>query len=208
MRQSDTSKAANESKFAYGDAKALYFMYLMCFATDEVRYCNYVNEYMRAHLRKAGEEINGYYREKRIDLFWCSSLAGMGAALLTAGKHEWKEDIYVILCKIASIMTDSMWKKPNCQCYENAGSVEFLMDMFDVTRDGTFLHQAKTVAKYIYTQRFYNAQKDVQFTGGTKRSSSYDYGAGAAGAMRAILRADGYVHGRQYILGDLRNLKL
>lgn len=97
-----------------------------------------------------------------------------------------------------------MWGQSNSQYHGNAGSVEFLMDMFELTRDGTFLYQAKAIAKYIYTQRFYDLQGHVQFLDETRNCTSYAYGTGAAGTMRAILRADGYVYNRLYMQGDLK----
>lgn len=123
-----------------------------------------------------------------------------------ASYHAWDEKEKVVMGLLTAM--DSMWAQSDCQCHGNAGSVEFLMDMFDVMRDGTFLYQARAVAKYIYTKRFYDSKGNVQFADETKQSTRYDYGTGAAGAMRAILRADGYVYGRLYMLGDLGKRKL
>lgn len=194
--------------FAYGEAGLFYFMYLMYVVTDRAEYHDYVNECLPAYLKKVEEEVNGYYQEKKTDLSWCNGLVGIGTALLAIGQHEWKAEIYPVLRKISGILTDSMWLQSGSQCYGNAGSVEFLMDTFYVTRDSTFLYQAKTIAHYIYTQRFYDSQGNVQFTDETGQSTCYDYGTGAVGTMRAILFADGYVYDRLYMPGDLRKRKL
>ncbi len=208
-KQGNFPKAERGLGIAHGEAGLLYFMHLMCVVTDKAEYRDYVNVSLPAYLKKVEEEVNSYYREKKkIDISWCNGLAGMGMALLSIGQYTWKSEIYPILCKISKIITDSMWAQSGCQCHGNAGSVEFLMDMFDVTRDGAFLYQARAVAKYIYTQRFYDSKGNVQFADETKQSTRYDYGTGAAGAMRAILRADGYVYGRLYMLGDLGKRKL
>lgn len=206
-KQGKRLKEVSGLGFAHGEAGLFYFMYLMYVVTDRAEYHDYVNECLPAYLKRVEGEVNGYYQEKKTDLSWCNGLVGIGTALLTIGQHEWKAELYPILCKISGILTDSMWLQSGSQCYGNAGSVEFLMDMFYVTRDGTFLHQAKTIAHYIYTQRFYDSQGNVQFTDETRQSICYDYGTGAVGTMRAILFADGYVYDRLYMLGDLRKRK-
>lgn len=201
----DKARAAADSicasfvKRADKQAGVLYFMQMMRAATDEPAYHDYIATRLPALLEKVEAEINCYRQKKKADLSWCGGLAGIGTALLAIERQEKRRDIYLLLGDIAKIITASMWEQPNSLCHGNAGSVEFLMDMFDVTRDGTFLYQAKTIAKYIYTQRFYDSQGHVRFTDETKRSACYDYGTGATGAMRAILRAEGWVRGRIYL---------
>lgn len=208
-KQGKRLKEVSGLGFAHGEAGLFYFMYLMYVVTDRAEYHDYVSECLPAYLKKVEEEVNGYYQEKKkTDLSWCNGLVGIGTALLAIGRQEWKAEIYPVLRKISGILTDSMWLQSGCQYYGNAGSVEFLMDMFYVTRDGAFLYQAKTIAHYIYTQRFYDSQGNVQFTDETKQSTCYDYGTGAVGTMRAILFADGYVYDRLYMPGDLRKRKL
>lgn len=208
-KQGKRLKEVSGLGFAHGEAGLFYFMYLMYVVTDRAEYHDYVNECLPAYLKRVEGEVNGYYREKKkTDLSWCNGLVGIGTALLVIGQHEWKAEIYPVLRKISGILTDSMWQQSGSQCYGNAGSVEFLMDTFYVTRDSTFLYQAKTIAHYIYTQRFYDSQGNVQFTDETGQSTCYDYGTGAVGTMRAILFADGYVYDRLYMPGDLRKRKL
>lgn len=207
-KQENFPKAERGLGFAHGEAGLLYFMHLMSVVTDKAEYRDYVNVSLPTYLKKVEEEVNSHYREKKkTDVSWCNGLSGIGTALLSIGQYVWKSEIYPILCKISKVITDSMWAQSGCQCHGNAGSVEFLMDMFYEMRDGTFLYQAKAVAKYIYTQRFYDLQGNARFTDETKQSPRYDYGTGAAGAMRAILRADGWVYDRLYMLGDLKKLK-
>lgn len=207
-KQEGLVKEVNGIGFAHGEVGLLYFMYLMSSVTNKTIYCDYINAHLTAYLKKVEAEINSYcYEKKKIDLSWCKGLAGIGTALLVIGQHGWRNEIYPILYKISKIMTDSMWAQSNCQCHGNAGSVEFLMDMFDSTQDDSFLYQARVVAKYIYTQRLYDSQGNAQFTDETKWNTYYDYGIGAIGAMRAILRTEGYIHGRLYMLRDVRKLK-
>lgn len=202
MEKSNTSlKKINGIGFAHGKAGILYYLYLIGYVKSEDKYRNFVMNYMETYLNEVRGELDRYYlKSEKIDTSWCKGLAGIGTALAFVHRYEGCDKIGRVIYEITEILKKQMWSHSNCFCHGNAGTVEFLMDLCDDAQDDSWKHSAEIVAKYIFTQRFCVHGGYVRFTDETKFSAYYDYGTGAVGAMRAILRSQGYVTGRLYMV--------
>ncbi len=188
--------------FAHGEAGLLYFLYVTGEAVSVRKFQDCVMERMPRYMRKVGEIIRQDYTKRfNPDLSWCKGLAGMGTLLayLAAREDEdggFRQKAY----EVSKVLSELMWRQSGCRCHGNAGSVEFLMDMEDLEKNDIFGGIADVLAKYLYTQRFYDAEGNVRFTDESRMNRFYDYGTGATGTMRAILRARGIVRGQLYMV--------
>jgi len=191
--------------FAHGEAGLLYFLYVAGEAASVRKYQDYVMERMPMYLREVSEIVRLRYINPQYppDMSWCNGLAGIGTMLAYIARREDEDgSIEQVIYEISRIMYELMWRQSNCECHGNAGSVEFMMDMEDIEQDDFYGQMADAVAQYIYTQRFYDIGGCVRFTDESRWNSYYDYGTGAVGAMRAILRARGIVHGHLYMVRE------
>ena len=190
--------------FAHGEAGLLYFLYAAGEASSVRKFQDCVMERMPPYLKRVEEIVRKRYscfEQQYPDLTWCNGLAGIGTMLTyLAGREDEDGRIEHSVFEISRIVAELMWKQSNCRCHGNAGSLEFLKDIDDLEPDDFFAEWAETVTKYLYTQRFYDAEGNVRFTDETRLNSYYDYGTGAVGTMRAILRAKGIVHGQPYMV--------
>ena len=57
--------------------------------------------------------------------------------------------------------------------------------MEDLEQNDVFGGIADVLAKYLYTQRFYDAEGNVRFTDESRMNGFYDYGTGATGTRYA-----------------------
>lgn len=187
--------------FAHGEAGLLYFLYAAGEAASMRKFQDCVMERMPRYVRKVQEIVRKRYFERlRPDLSWCKGLAGIGTMLIyLAG---WEDEDHILeqtAFELSRVVTELMWSQSGCRCHGNAGSLEFLMDINDlVGPDETYEEWEDALVKYLYTQRFYDGEGNVRFTDESKLNSYYDYGTGAAGTMRALLRAKGIVHGQLF----------
>lgn len=204
-RATESSKALKPVKhigFAHGEAGLLYFLYVTGETASVRKFRDCVMGHIPLYLKEVGEIVRRrYFGRETPDLSWCKGLAGIGTLLVyLAGREDEDGRIRQTVFEVSRIVTELMWRQSNCRCHGNAGSVEFLMDMHDLEPDDCYGEQARAVAKYLYTQRFYDIQGNVRFTDESRLNSYYDYGTGAAGTMRAILRARGIVRGHLYMV--------
>ena len=187
--------------FAHGEAGLLYFLYAAGEAASMRKFQDCVMERMPRYVRKVQEIVRKRYFERlRPDLSWCKGLAGIGTMLIyLAG---WEDEDHILeqtAFELSRVVTELMWSQSGCRCHGNAGSLEFLMDINDlVGPDETYEEWEDALVKYLYTQRFYDGEGNVRFTDESRLNSYYDYGTGAAGTMRALLRAKGIVHGQLF----------
>lgn len=197
-------KPVKNMGFAHGEAGLLYFLYAAGEASSVRKFQDCVMERMPPYLKRVEEIVRKRYscfEQQYPDLTWCNGLAGIGTMLTyLAGREDEDGRIEHSVFEISRIVAELMWKQSNCRCHGNAGSLEFLKDIDDLEPDDFFAEWAETVTKYLYTQRFYDAEGNVRFTDETRLNSYYDYGTGAVGTMRAILRAKGIVHGQPYMV--------
>lgn len=187
--------------FAHGEAGLLYFLYAAGEAASMRKFQDCVMERMPRYVRKVQEIVRKRYFERlRPDLSWCKGLAGIGTMLIyLAGREDEDHILEQTAFELSRVVTELMWSQSGCRCHGNAGSLEFLMDISDlVGPDETYEEWEDALVKYLYTQRFYNAEGNVRFTDESRLNSYYDYGTGAAGTMRALLRAKGIVHGQLF----------
>lgn len=187
--------------FAHGEAGLLYFLYAAGEAASMRKFQDCVMERMPRYVRKVQEIVRKRYFERlRPDLSWCKGLAGIGTMLIyLAGREDEDHILEQTAFELSRVVTELMWSQSGCRCHGNAGSLEFLMDISDlVGPDETYEEWEDVLVKYLYTQRFYNAEGNVRFTDESRLNSYYDYGTGAAGTMRALLRAKGIVHGQLF----------
>lgn len=187
--------------FAHGEAGLLYFLYAAGDAASAEKFQNCVMDRILQYLRKVQGIGGTCFSERRLpDLSWCKGLAGMGTMLTYLAEREdvngiMEQTVYGVSREIS----DLIWRQSGCRCHGNAGILEFLMDISDlVGPDEYYEEEIDKVVKYLYTQRFYDGEGNVRFTDESRLNSYYDYGTGATGTMRALLRTKGVVHGQLF----------
>lgn len=187
--------------FAHGEAGLLYFLYAAGDAASAEKFQNCVMDRILQYLRRVQGIGRKYYSEQLIpDLSWCKGLAGMGTMLTYLAERE---DVNGIMEQtvygVSRVISELIWRQSGCRCHGNAGILEFLMDISDlVGPDEYYEEEIDKVVKYLYTQRFYDGEGNVRFTDESRLNSYYDYGTGATGTMRALLRTKGIVHGQLF----------
>lgn len=187
--------------FAHGEAGLLYFLYAAGDAASAEKFQNCVMDRILQYLRRVQGIGRKYYSEQLIpDLSWCKGLAGMGTMLTYLAERE---DVNGIMEQtvygVSRVISELIWRQSGCRCHGNAGILEFLMDISDlVGPDEYYEEEIDKVVKYLYTQRFYDGKGNVRFTDESRLNSYYDYGTGATGTMRALLRTKGIVHGQLF----------
>lgn len=129
----------------------------------------------------------GFEGEPPTRAFWCHGAAGIGKFFLHASELNIMPQAFDFAARAAhTVAYGSRWAGPT-QCHGLAGNIEFLLDMFQSTRDRTYLVDAFTLASLL--EAFAVEQNNCLFWPSEVPSTfTPDYMVGYSGTAVCLLR--------------------
>jgi serine/threonine protein kinase len=118
--------------------------------------------------------------------FWCHGATGIGRFFLHAAELHIPEAMDLAHRAARSVAWGTRWAGTT-QCHGLAGSIEFLLDLFQRTRDSIYLDNARSLASVLRT---FGTERDGGLLWPSESSSTFtpDYMLGYAGVAMAYLR--------------------
>jgi hypothetical protein len=119
--------------------------------------------------------------------FWCHGAAGVGQFFLHAARLGVIENGHVFAARAArSVASATRWSGPT-QCHGLAGSIEFLLDMFQATRDARHVHDACLLGQVLQS---FALESDgcLEWPSESPATITPDYTVGYAGVAACLLR--------------------
>lgn len=119
--------------------------------------------------------------------FWCRGATGIGRFFLHAAELDVVPGAMELAHRAArSVAWGTRWAGTT-QCHGLAGNIEFLLDLFQRTRDSTYLYEANSLAYLLQT---FGTQRDGRLLWPSESSATFtpDYMVGYAGVAMTFLR--------------------
>jgi serine/threonine protein kinase len=120
--------------------------------------------------------------------FWCHGAAGVGTFFLHVARHGPEAAWGELAARAALAVSRGRWSGPG-QCHGLAGSIEFLMDMWQETKDPSYLTEARSLERLLEP---YVRGWDERSAPTKAPTSGYMFGL--AGALVALLRLSDSSH--------------
>ncbi|WNG14966.1 class IV lanthionine synthetase LanL [Cystobacter fuscus] len=130
--------------------------------------------------------------------FWCHGAAGIGKFFLNASLlHLLPEAGTLAEQSALTVSHGTRWASP-VQCHGLAGNIEFLLDLYQVTRQPAHLHQARQLAQAL---RAFCVEKDGHLYCSAEMPLSFSpaYMVGYAGVAACLLRLTEPEHRRSLL---------
>ncbi|MBI2762122.1 MAG: protein kinase [Chloroflexi bacterium] len=119
--------------------------------------------------------------------WWCHGATGIGRLFLHAATLDLIPQAATLATGAARAVARGARAQAASQCHGLAGSIEFLLDVYQATGDDTWLHEARTLAVLLDA---YAAEQDgnLVFSAETPGLFTPDYMTGYAGVAVCLLR--------------------
>ena len=119
---------------------------------------------------------------------WCHGATGVGHFFLHASRHSWVPGALDIAIRAARTVTRLTRFGGPTLCHGLAGSIEFLLDLYQETHDTTYLVDARTFGVLLEAFATKDAEDHLVFYTDQYNIVSPDYQVGYAGIMTSLLR--------------------